>query len=253
MGEKTLPNSEPPNTQPKQCVSNRWSPPPNSQASGPISGNRMPIVPKLEPVAKEMTYDNIEVEAGRAQAGRPPDVSAAAMKEAVPVAWMMPPRAHASASTIIGSMTSFMPSTTVPMAVSRSKIFCERSNDRAAAQPNVEPHNKASTESPLARACMTVTLPIWPEAFTAFLPSRIIPPKVAPMIVPKGTNALTARKGVWGAGSMAPMSGAASPLSSSTVDVSRSLLTTASRMGPKSRPVETVAATKASRQSGKKR
>ena len=36
----------------------------------------MPIVPKLEPVAKEMTYDRIEVDACRAQAGRPPDVSA---------------------------------------------------------------------------------------------------------------------------------------------------------------------------------
>ena len=178
----------------------------------------MPIVPKLEPVAKEMTYDRIEVDAGKAQAGRPPDVSAAAMNEAVPVDWMMPPKAHASASTMIGSMTSFMPSTTVPMAVSKSRIFCERSNKvRAAAHPRVEPHNKASTESPFAKACMTVTRPTWPEAFTAFRPSRIIPPSVAPMIVPKGTKALTARNGVEGEGSMAPMSGAASPLSSSVV------------------------------------
>mmetsp|Transcript_14975 Transcript_14975/g.42490 ORF Transcript_14975/g.42490 Transcript_14975/m.42490 type:complete len:214 (+) Transcript_14975:342-983(+) len=213
----------------------------------------MPIVPKLEPVAKEMTYDRIEVDAGRAQAGRPPDVSAAAMKEAVPVDWMMPPSAHASASTMIGSMTSFMPSTTVPMAVSKSRIFCESNKVRAAAQPNVEPHNKASTESPLAKACMTVTRPTWPEAFTAFRPSRIIPPSVAPIIVPKGTKALTALNGVDGEGSMAPMSGAASPSSSVVVVVSRSLFTTASRIGPKSLPVVTVAATKASKQSGKKR
>ena len=137
--------------------------------------------------------------------------------------------------------------------LSKSKIFCERSNDRAAAQPNVEPHNNASTESPLARACMTVTRPIWPDALTAFLPSRIMPPNVAPIMVPKGTSALTARNGVDGEGSMAPMSGAASPLSSSVVIVDCSLLTTASLIGPKSRPVETVAATKASRQSGKKR
>ena len=32
----------------------------------------MPIVPKLEPVANEITYASIEVSAGRPQAGRPP-------------------------------------------------------------------------------------------------------------------------------------------------------------------------------------
>lgn len=47
-------------------------------------------MPKDEPVAKEMTYDRIEVDAGKAQAGRPPDVSTAAMKEAVPVDWRVP-------------------------------------------------------------------------------------------------------------------------------------------------------------------
>jgi len=56
MGENMFPNREPPYTAPKQCRSTGREPPPSVHASGPIRGNKMPMVPNEEPVAKEIAY-----------------------------------------------------------------------------------------------------------------------------------------------------------------------------------------------------
>mmetsp|Transcript_9126 Transcript_9126/g.28542 ORF Transcript_9126/g.28542 Transcript_9126/m.28542 type:complete len:253 (-) Transcript_9126:626-1384(-) len=174
------------------------------------------------------------------------------MKSAVPAAPIIPPSAQASASTMMGSTTSFMPSTTVAMAVSRSRIFCLSNNANAAAQPSVEPQSNANTELPAASACITVATLPGVAAATARRPSITIPPSVAATIVPNGTSALAARSGVPGEGSMGPRSGAG-PSSFTAAAGAASLATTASRMGPKSRPDATVAATNARSAIGKKR
>ena len=153
---------------------------------------------------------------------------------------------------MMGSTTSFMPSTTVAMAVSRSRIFCLSNNANAAAQPSVEPQSNANTELPAASACITVATLPGVAAATARRPSITIPPSVAATIVPNGTSALAARSGVPGEGSMGPRSGAG-PSSFTAAAGAASLATTASRMGPKSRPDATVAATNARSAIGKKR
>mmetsp|Transcript_15852 Transcript_15852/g.21374 ORF Transcript_15852/g.21374 Transcript_15852/m.21374 type:complete len:252 (-) Transcript_15852:862-1617(-) len=249
MGEKTLPKMHPPRTAPKQCVSMGTLCPPSVHASGPTRGKRMPMVPKDDPVAKEMTYARTDVRGASPQAGSPPEVSALARKVAVPVAAMMEPSAQANDRTTQGSITSRMPSVKAVTASPRFMIFCERSSVTATTPPRVLPHKRALTLSQAERAATKEWGPAVPIFVSAFFPSITIPENAAMMIVIKGTIAFVARRGVDGSGSRGP--GAMAEPSSCCDACFCGVCSIAFFMAPKSLSVVKRATTNASIASGK--
>mmetsp|Transcript_1616 Transcript_1616/g.3696 ORF Transcript_1616/g.3696 Transcript_1616/m.3696 type:complete len:221 (+) Transcript_1616:782-1444(+) len=198
-----------------------------------------------------------EISAGSDHAGSPA-CSEVAMNSAVPTSRMTSPSAHASSSTSVGSSTSLMPLVQASIASDKESSRCERTSVSEVSQPATEPHSNAVTES-AKRSALTRLAAGRPSAGSAPMCARppiTIPRKDAPITMPKGSSALTARSGVPGVGSSAPGASASSSRASSAAASPSSAAAaraSAARIGPKSLPEAALSTTKASTESGKKR
>mmetsp|Transcript_60227 Transcript_60227/g.138171 ORF Transcript_60227/g.138171 Transcript_60227/m.138171 type:complete len:240 (-) Transcript_60227:737-1456(-) len=129
---------------------------------------------------------------------------------------MTDPSAQARSSTKHGSSTSLSPSIQAPIASLSVSSLWARTSASVTSHPTAEDHTRALIESHSLSMETSVSAGRDSSGMARTLeaPSRSMPAKVATMMEPKGSNALTARNFVPGLGSSGPTGGDGSALSS---------------------------------------
>ena len=141
-----LPNRAPPNAEPMQWRRKASSPFPIFVANGPTRGSIMPIVPNEEPHAYDIAWARREMREGSDHFGSEP-CSAEERKSAAFALPITSPKAHANSNTIIGAITSFIPSIHASIASVRSNIDCDSTRAIETNQPIVLAQINAAIES----------------------------------------------------------------------------------------------------------
>mmetsp|Transcript_22020 Transcript_22020/g.31962 ORF Transcript_22020/g.31962 Transcript_22020/m.31962 type:complete len:229 (-) Transcript_22020:578-1264(-) len=228
----------------------------------------MPMVPKLDPQAKDVAKHKTETRAGSKGADTYPEVRVEERNSAVPTSDTTCPRAQASTKTNWGSSTSFIPSIHASITSPRLRNPCAVTRMVDTRKPPADAQSSALTESQLLNRSITLGDTGWSwggRARRAEAPSASMPAMVATITKVKGSTALIQRRGVPALGSSGPGSGTG-PASTSKgsfpvgfelggVEASAAATTfcSASTSGPNSRPSSTLSTTMASSNSGKKR
>ena len=156
-----------------------------------------------------------EIRAGNAHLGREP-CSALERKSAAFALPITSPNAQANSNTIIGAMTSFIPSIHASIASVRSRMLWESTNPIETNQPIVDAQINAAIESLSPSMLTIVNGAVGSLSRNLRAPSMSMPPNVAKAMQPKGSKALIARCGTpaFGANGPSILSSAAAPSSS---------------------------------------